>query len=157
MTVHELELVEFDFPGFKLRIECGSGTYIRSLGRDIARRLETGAVMTKLVRTAIGPFSIADSVSLELIEQEPERHLLSPLVCLQEFPRCVVDASQIELITNGGFLKQTWVEQQIPFAKNTQTLIATDSQQRLIAVFERFDQNNFKPKINFSHYWRAAE
>ena len=39
-------------------IECGSGTYVRSLGRDLAESVGTAAVMAALVRTRIGPFTI---------------------------------------------------------------------------------------------------
>ena len=156
VTIHELELIDFQYPECKLRIECGSGTYIRSLGRDIARRLGTGAIMTKLVRTAVGGFSIDDSVPLVEIEREPQRHLLSPLVGVQDLPQCVIDAEKIKLIANGCFLKQVYVAQRTPITENTNTVVATDSAGRLIAVFERFDQENFKPKINFAHIWRDA-
>ena len=37
IEVYDLQLVNFSFPKFQLRIRCGSGTYVRSLGRDIAK------------------------------------------------------------------------------------------------------------------------
>lgn len=50
--------------------EVSSGTYIRSLVRDIGRKLGVYATMTRLVRTKIDRYSIEESVSLEEIEEK---------------------------------------------------------------------------------------
>jgi tRNA pseudouridine55 synthase len=62
VVIYSLSLVAYEYPNLELSIECGSGTYIRSLGRDIARRLGTEAIMTALNRTAIGRFALKDAV-----------------------------------------------------------------------------------------------
>lgn len=56
VDVFRCELVSYDYPAFELLIECGSGTYVRSIGRDIAEQLKTSAIMTGLTREAIGVF-----------------------------------------------------------------------------------------------------
>ena len=48
-------------PQLVVDIRCGSGTYVRSLGADLAESLGTAAVMSALVRTEIGPFRLADA------------------------------------------------------------------------------------------------
>ena len=78
--IHSLQLVDFDYPKFKLKIECGSGTYVRSLGRDIGMRLNSGAVMTSLVRTAVGQFDLEDSV-------DPAELTASNLAASVKYPR----------------------------------------------------------------------
>ncbi len=50
-------------------VECGKGTYVRSLGRDIALKLGTWAHITVLRRTRVGPFSLDRAISLEKLEQ----------------------------------------------------------------------------------------
>lgn len=88
VTVTRLELIRFEFPEFSLRIDCGTGTYIRSLGRDLARRLGTSAVMTRLVRTRVGPCRLPDACDVETLDpQSLARSLLSPLVVLGHLPR----------------------------------------------------------------------
>ncbi|MCA9044597.1 MAG: tRNA pseudouridine(55) synthase TruB [Planctomycetaceae bacterium] len=86
--VHSIEVLNVNDETFSLEIECGSGTYIRSIGRDIAQSLGTGAVMTELERTAIGPFSVEHSLT---IEEQTKDDLLQfatpPLVALPHFPR----------------------------------------------------------------------
>lgn len=65
VLIDSLEVTSFEYPYFELKMTCGTGTYVRSLGRDIARKLGSDAVMTKLVRTAIGPFRLEDSCEPE--------------------------------------------------------------------------------------------
>lgn len=62
VVIDSIDVVHYDYPELVLDIRCGSGTYIRSLGRDLAASLGTGAVMSELVRTAIGEFRIEDAL-----------------------------------------------------------------------------------------------
>jgi tRNA pseudouridine55 synthase len=48
-----------------MRIECGKGTYIRSLARDIGEELKCGAYLTELRRTKIGDFKVEDAITVE--------------------------------------------------------------------------------------------
>lgn len=67
--IKKIELVSFEYPKVILKIECGSGVYIRALARDIGRALSTGAYLEDLQRTRVGNFNIEDSVSLERINE----------------------------------------------------------------------------------------
>lgn len=64
VTIHDLELIEYEYPRLVLDIRCSSGTYVRSLGRDLAELLGTGAVMSELRRTEIGPFHVNQAHTL---------------------------------------------------------------------------------------------
>lgn len=54
-----------EFPELDLEIACGSGTYIRSIARDLGAELKTGATLAKLLRTESNGFSLQDSLTLE--------------------------------------------------------------------------------------------
>ena len=56
VEVHSIELLEFDTDSARLRIECGSGTYIRSLVRDLGAALGCGAHVAELRRLWVEPF-----------------------------------------------------------------------------------------------------
>lgn len=102
VQIYGLEVVRYEYPELQLAIRCGSGTYIRSLGRDLAESLGTGAVMTELVRTAIGPFAIADGMPGKSIEFETvQRHLRSPLDALPALPRRPLSVDDEKLLRNG--------------------------------------------------------
>ncbi len=59
-TVHveHIELLGYEYPNLSVRVDCGRGTYVRSLARDIGKMLGTGGHLASLVRTAIGPYRI---------------------------------------------------------------------------------------------------
>ena len=68
VQIDRLELLpedEYSLPSFGLEIECGGGTYVRSLISDIARSLDGRAHMTELVRTKQGPFLLKDCLAVE--------------------------------------------------------------------------------------------
>lgn len=65
VTVHSLELVEYNYPDVKVRTHVSSGTYIRSLGVDIGEMLGVGAYCTQLRRTSIAEWCVADAHTLE--------------------------------------------------------------------------------------------
>lgn len=103
VEIYELELQSFDFPRFQLRILCGSGTYIRSLGRDLGEDLGVGATMTSLVRTRIGEFDLGNSLSLE----EPPTlesitsHLKPPVTAVPQLPCYHCDERELVSLSQG--------------------------------------------------------
>ncbi|MFO7690237.1 MAG: tRNA pseudouridine(55) synthase TruB [Cryobacterium sp.] len=60
----------------EVRVDCGSGTYIRALARDLGENLGVGGHLTVLRRTRIGPFRIADAHVLDALDATA--HLISP-------------------------------------------------------------------------------
>ena len=56
---------------FRVKIRCGGGTYIRSIGRDVAEVLGTKAVMSALRRTQSGIFTIENAIPFSVLEQDP--------------------------------------------------------------------------------------
>jgi tRNA pseudouridine55 synthase len=78
VTVYSLEVLEYAWPLARLRVECGRGTYIRAIARDLGEALGVGGYLTELRRTFIGGFRVADAVSLERISADgPAPHLHS--------------------------------------------------------------------------------
>jgi tRNA pseudouridine55 synthase len=76
VIIHSLRLVSFTPPLATLQVVCSKGTYIRSLARDLAARLSTGAFVSNLRRTRIGGFRVEEAKSPG--DFEPERDLLPP-------------------------------------------------------------------------------
>lgn len=66
--IYRLEAVSFEPPLVTLEIECGRGTYIRSLAHDLGERLGCGAYLKALVRTGYGPFDISSAVFMPQLE-----------------------------------------------------------------------------------------
>ncbi len=102
VEVTSLELVEYRYPDLHLEIVCGSGTYIRTLGMDLARKAGTTAVMTSLRRVAIGSFSLARSISIDKLATEPLEDFLLPLGgAVEHLSRLSLGDDCIERLTHG--------------------------------------------------------
>lgn len=87
------------------RIDCSSGTYIRALARDLGAALGIGGHLTALRRTRVGPFEVADAVSLEALAEQGGSLLASPAeVAERLFPVLEVDAAQARDLGHGKLL-----------------------------------------------------
>ncbi|MDZ7620462.1 MAG: tRNA pseudouridine(55) synthase TruB [Patescibacteria group bacterium] len=92
VTVYRLAVAEYDYPRLVLDVECSSGTYVRSLGRDMAERLGSAAIMSALVRTAIGPFRLTEAILPgELTGENVRDRLLPPLVAVAGVPQVFLE------------------------------------------------------------------
>lgn len=102
VEIHRLEIVSFDPPELTLDIECGSGTYIRSLGRDIGERLGCGAVMSALTRTRIGSFELSDAISISKLTADTLMSHLQPCVAAAaHLPAYLCDADEAGRLSFG--------------------------------------------------------
>lgn len=65
VQINDIEIIDYSRPFLKLKISCGSGTYIRSLAADIGEALGVGAYLTELRRTKIGKFEVKDAKKIK--------------------------------------------------------------------------------------------
>ncbi len=90
---------------YRIKIRCGGGTYIRSLARDIAAALGTKAVMSSLLRTQSGCFTLEKSIPFSLLEKDPsleelEKYLI-PTESVLSFEILPLTEKQAEKLYNG--------------------------------------------------------
>ena len=150
IEIHDLSVVNFDFPDFELDIHCGSGTYVRSLGRDIAEALGTHAVMTDLIRAGIGNFKQTDSIELANLNRENVRDLmLRPESIIDNMPRTVLVDDEFEKLQDGN-----WIRRDMP--ADVEDLAAFDEEGRLVVVLKKDSGRLFVPKLNFAKYWKQT-
>ena len=157
ITIDRLLIVNYSYPMLELDITCGSGTYVRSLGRDMAATLGSAAVMTALLRTGIGHFSIERAMQSDPLTREIiSAHLQSPLEALSEMPRMVLTAAQIELIHNGQFIHAgQWLEGDSYMASeldgpcSSMQAAAIDEEGRLVAIVTPKLGDRWGPVKNF--------
>jgi tRNA pseudouridine55 synthase len=112
VVVHQLQLIDRDGPRLRLRVQCGSGTYVRSLVRDLGETLGCGAHVAVLRRLWVDPFTAPRMYTLEalqaLAEQgEPglEACLLPIETGLTAFPRVTLDPAQTRRLGQGQRLQ----------------------------------------------------
>ena len=77
MQVDDFRLISLTEDTATFAVDCGKGTYIRSLARDLAAALETCGHVTVLRRTRVGPFTLQQSITLAELEQTCDRGAVS--------------------------------------------------------------------------------
>ena len=65
VEIFSIDILSYKFPELKIRCYVSSGTYIRTLGEDIGKKLGVGGYLTELRRTKVGKFSVDDAEKLE--------------------------------------------------------------------------------------------
>ena len=106
VEVHAAELLAFtpgDRPVARIRVTCGSGTYLRSLARDLGEALGVGGYLGQLTRSAYGRLRVDDAVPLESLTGAAavQEHLLPPEVLLPDMPPVRLTVEQEAQVRQG--------------------------------------------------------
>ncbi|MCL1823754.1 MAG: tRNA pseudouridine(55) synthase TruB [Oscillospiraceae bacterium] len=105
ITIRDLKIEEYKNNSGVMRVFCSKGTYIRTLIHDIGQELGAGAVMTSLIRTRTGNFTLEDCYKIDDLQTENFTSLQKLLTPLEKFfscyPKCLLDKEQTRLVTNG--------------------------------------------------------
>jgi tRNA pseudouridine55 synthase len=70
VSVHAFDITKIEMPKVSFEIKCGKGTYIRSIAYDFGLALNSGAHLSKLCRTAIGDYQLADALDVSNFEKQ---------------------------------------------------------------------------------------
>ncbi len=139
VTIYRLEIVHYTYPALTLQVSCGSGTYIRALGRDLGELLGTGAVMSALQRTAIGSFGLADSHAMSDLTPDSLRAWLLPAhKGVEHLPSVILGDEHVVELSHGRFIPGT-----LPEGANVAA--ALDQAGRLVALLTPRSDGWLKP------------
>lgn len=140
VDVHELRIERYQYPELELHVCCGAGTYVRTLGRDVARCVGTDAVMTALTRTAVGAFALRDAIGLDRLDAQSLRAALQPITsALPHWPRVYVSPDAASALRQGRAVELS--------AASPTRLAALDGQGLLVALIERRADGRYAPTL----------
>lgn len=105
VEVFDIKIVEYKNKILKLEIVCGSGTYIRSIGRDIAYELGSYATMTDLVRTKVGKFELKNCKEISCLNDENVYESLNTLDEVLDYKILNLDKELTNKLLNGQIAK----------------------------------------------------
>ncbi len=132
IEIYEIELLEYK-ETIKIRVACSSGTYIRTLCLDIAKKLGTVGTMTSLIRTKIGNFTLEQSNTIDQLKNN-EFKVISSQQALSKFPKVeYLDLSDIE---NGRKIE----------IDTPHDLVLIEVSGNIMAFYERVEDNLFRSK-----------
>src|SRR5690606_7197311 len=103
VTIHSIRITRFELPELELEIDCGSGTYIRAIARDLGEALGVGAHLTALRRTRVGRFEVGSALPMEALgdEQAVRAALLSPAEALSHLPAVTLSEVEVSAVLHG--------------------------------------------------------
>lgn len=146
VTIYQLELLATEGNTAQFRAKVGKGTYIRSLGRDLAATLGSEGYISRLHRSAVGPFTEQNAISLDFLEEsvhkapppENETFWLTPLErALDDIPAVSIEGGQLNQLRHGQRVTLT-----TPTSDASQ--IAVLHQEKLVAL-ARVEGNQLIP------------
>ncbi|MBN1553671.1 MAG: tRNA pseudouridine(55) synthase TruB [Phycisphaerae bacterium] len=143
VTIHEIQLLHYDWPTLRIDVRCGSGTYIRALARDIGRALKVGGYCSSLTRTAVGPFTLDQAVRLDDID--PNQNLLPPTTGLT-LPTLQLNEDQIAHLRHG---RRMSIDETTPLPQSPEIALL-DKENQLLAI-ARAEEQHIQPTKVFFH------
>ena len=142
VQVYDIQLEHYAFPQLQLTISCGTGTYVRSLGRDLAQDLGTAAVMESLVRCSIGSFKLDQSLTLDSLgRQEISRHLLPAGRAVEDLPSVVLEQDLLDKVELGQLI-------QLPPSSQGPEIALRDRDNNLLAILVESGSGCWRPSPN---------
>jgi tRNA pseudouridine55 synthase len=96
-----------DYPRARLLVECGPGTYIRSLAADLGEALAGCAHLAWLRRLRVGPFPVEEARTLEEIAGDPDKAVLSMIEGVRHLARVDVDGDTARAVSHGAVFPVT--------------------------------------------------
>lgn len=133
IEIFKIETIKINLPFIRFKVEVSKGSYIRALVRDIGKRLNTNSVMTFLLRTKSGPFTIDNSVTFEEIKEKGQDILLKIYEPL-DLPHYTVTDEEYQRAENGNYLiKNNFVEKEISLKEDDYFLLFSESKE-LVAL-----------------------
>ena len=132
VVIHDARVVRAAGPdAVDLEIECGKGTYVRALVRDLATSLGAKAHVSALRRTRVGPFGEADAKGLEVVEEMC--HIGKALEVLLPVETALDDIPELAVTTEDAF-RLTQGRSIVLLPRQVETLQARLSPSRIVSA-----------------------
>ena len=135
VEIKDIKLLELNNNYYKFKVSVSKGTYIRSLIKDINKKLGILGVMSDLIRTRQGKFLINDSYSLEDMENN-NYNVLTITDVLKDENCAIIDSTLFKKVKNGAIINNKYNTDMVTF-------IYKDS---VIAIYKTYDKDKNKMK-----------
>lgn len=145
VEIKELEITGWNGAEARFRAWVSSGTYIRTLAHELGERLGPGAHLAELARTSVREFTLAESHTLEELEQAAaagtlDQVFLHPRLVLPEFPAVTAPPDTVVRIRHGGAVN-------LPEFSKAHLVRVFNGQRELLAIARRVAGTLFQPRI----------
>src|SRR5215218_8642999 len=91
VRIDAIRVTHSEWPWLDVEVDCGKGTYIRSIARDLGAKLDCGGLVQTLRRTRVGPFTAEQGIGLDVTWEEAKAKLLPLASAVTGMPQVLLD------------------------------------------------------------------
>ncbi len=151
--IYFIELLKFEPPFLEIKVQCSSGTYLRTLAFDIGEKLKVGGHLWELRRLKIGDFDVSKAVTIEKLREDAEKNeALKDIIpiesLLDHYPKIIVKDEAVKKVLNGNPIKPSEVIKRFSGIGDSIRVFSTEG--RFIAIARDINRRYFKPILVFS-------
>ena len=107
VRIDAVRVLGYEWPFLDVEIDCGKGTYIRSIARDLGARLGCGGMVETLRRTRVGPFTAEQGIGLDVSPEEARAKLLPMSAAVAGLPQVRFAPDDVKRFRNGQSVRIT--------------------------------------------------
>lgn len=136
VTIYNLEVIsQLSSNSYLFEITCSTGTYIRSICRDIAYKLNAFAYMPLIIRVQMGKFSVKNSISYnEFINSSNPFEFVTPLECVMDDEILTLDDDEVRMIKNGMTIIKKLVDKRYLINENGKIVAIAKAQKNRLKM-----------------------
>lgn len=142
VEIYNIQMEEIELPLVHFKVSCSKGTYIRTLGRDIGRKIGCGAYLLRLRRIRSGPFTLEQAITWERLKDLSKPNalhswLISLSAALPSLPEMIGDEQLVKKVRFGKeMIVQDLSPQILPAFEKGQWLKMSSPQEGLVAILK---------------------
>ena len=157
IEIYKIQIEEMALPLIYFKVSCSKGTYIRSLGKDIGKKIGCGAHLLRLRRTRSGPFTLEHAISWKRLKDFSNSHHIDPWLislgaALSNLPEVIGDEQLVRKVRHGmEMMVQDLYPITLPAFEKGQWLKMSSPEEGLVAILKsevkRADIPWIKPEV----------
>lgn len=142
INIAGIDIIGHDGDEYEIKVSCSKGTYIRTLCHDIGEKLGCGAVMSELRRIKSGSFTLADSCTLDDIQNgDIDKYLIPTDRAFDSFKKVTLNDAGFKRALNGAYLDKTHIsEGMLPQEGEEVAVYTPDGQFMLLGAGGQLDK-----------------
>jgi tRNA pseudouridine55 synthase len=154
IEIYKIQMIGIDLPLISFRVSCSKGTYVRTLGRDIGKKIGCGAHLLRLRRVRSGSFTLEQAISWERLKEFSKPDALHPWLisleaALPNLPEVIGDEKMTSYVRWGKeMMVQDLYPQNFPDFEKGQWLKMSSLEKGLVAILKSAVRGSDIPLAN---------
>lgn len=148
VRIHQITIRSYAYPHLDLEVICGKGTYLRSLARDLGRKLGCGGLLEGLRRTRIGGFRVENAITLEADADTARRNLLPLVSGVSQLPKLELPEPLLTRLRLGQRLALADLPERVAFSGDYAVL---DASGQLAAIAHQVPERDCLSPVKVFH------